>query len=425
MGVSLYVTLVVVGVLSALLYTPVKRTVVVLGFLRPLETWQNVHGVENRVIEDTIACEDLHHHEPSGMLYSACAGDLEKAATWFPGAGSLDHPENAGYGSLVLINPKTFKSQKLSLDGFEGPFVTHGISLYSPPEDLNTVYIFAVNHLPNPLWTASSTEQKAASRIELFVHKVGSNTAKHLQSISHPLIQTPNDILALSEKEFLVTNDHHYRTGTMRLLEELIQAKWANLVHVSIDDANNVTASIVLDSVPNNNGLGWGPNAQVLITGATGGTITFAKLGENNKTLSVTHTVQSDGVADNPFYFSDPWAGLDGKDYSGYLLPGIGRGAGFPEDYKDPTGKAPLTSVVFYLPARAGDPKRGLMTKPILVFSDNGSSLRGATTAVIIGIDPATNGGKREGWLFVTGVIAPNMLATRIDFATALAQAAG
>lgn len=85
MGISLYVTLVVVGVLSALLYTPVKRGVVVLGFLRPIESWQNVHGIENRVIEDTVACEDLHYHEPSGMLYSACGGDLEKAATWFPG----------------------------------------------------------------------------------------------------------------------------------------------------------------------------------------------------------------------------------------------------------------------------------------------------------------------------------------------------
>ncbi|KAI2626995.1 calcium-dependent phosphotriesterase [Hypomontagnella submonticulosa] len=422
MGISLYVTLVVVGVLSALLYTPVKRGVVVLGFLRPIESWQNVHGIENRVIEDTVACEDLHYHEPSGMLYSACGGDLEKAATWFPGAGSLGHPENAGYGSLVLINPKTFKSQKLTLTGFEGPFVTHGISLYSPPSDLNTVYIFAINHLPNPLWTESSTEPKAASHVELFVHTVGSDTAKHLQSISHPLIRTPNDLLALSEREFLVTNDHYYRHGTMRLLEELIQAKWANLVHVRINNATNATAAIILDSIPNNNGLGWGPNEQILISAATGGGLYFARLGgEDNRTLSVTHSVQSDGIVDNPHFFSDPWAGLDGKDYSGYLLPGLGRGVGFVEDYQDPTGKAPLASLVYYLPASAGKAEGSRKQKPKLVFSDNGSALRGATTAVIVAIDPTTNGGKREGWLFVTGVIAPNMLATRIDFATALA----
>lgn len=73
----------------------------------------------------------------------------------------------------------------------------------------------------------------------------------------------------------------------------------------------------------------------------------------------------------------------------------------------------------------AGEEERGSqVTQPRLLFSDNGSSLRGATTAVIVPIDPATNEGRREGWLFVTGVIAPHMLATKIDFATALSSAA-
>lgn len=90
---------------------------------------------------------------------------------------------------------------------------------------------------------------------------------------------------------------------------------------------------------------------------------------------------------------------------------------------KDPTGKAPLASMVWYLPASAGKDGDSWATKPRLLFSDDGSSLRGATTAVLVAIDPATNEGKREGWLFVTGVIAPHMLATKIDFATTLSSA--
>ncbi|KAI1141844.1 calcium-dependent phosphotriesterase [Hypoxylon sp. FL0543] len=422
MALFLYLTTVLVGVLSALLYAPVKREATVIGLFRPLSSWQNIHGIENRVIPDTVACEDLHYHEPSGLLYSACAGDLEKAAGWFPGAGSLDYPEKPGYGTLVVIDPKTLKSRKLKLVDFQSPaFVTHGISLYNPPSDPTTIYIFAVNHLPNtPSSSTSSKEPKAASRIELFVHTVGSDTAKHIRSISHPLIRTPNDLLALSEKEFLVTNDHYYRGGLMRLVEDLVHKPWTDLLHVRVGDTNNVTATISTASIGGNNGLGWGPNGQVLISDATGGTIYFAELeGDHSKTLSITHSIPADGVVDNPSFFSDPYVSFDGKDYSGYLLPGLGRPIDFPVNYKDPTGQAPLPSLVWYLPESAGK-KENRKTQPKLVFSDDGSNLRGATTAVIVAIDPATNNGKREGWLFVTGVIAPHMLATKIDFATAL-----
>lgn len=228
------------------------------------------------------------------------------------------------------------KSQKLTLTDFEGPFVTHGISIYNSPSDFETVYIYAVNHIPNPLWTASSSAQpKAASRIELFVHTVGSNTAKHLRSISHPLIRTPNDLLALSEREFLVTNDHYYRDGFMRVVEEFSHSAWTEVVHVHLVDSTNVSASVSLNSIPNNNGLGWGPNQQVLISSALAATLYFSKLeGGYNKTLSVTHSIRADGVVDNPSFFSDPWAGIDGKDYSGYLLPGLGRPIEFLGNYK-------------------------------------------------------------------------------------------
>lgn len=85
MAALLYLAVIVVGVFSALLYTPVKQEAIIMGLFRPLESWQNVHGIENRVIENTVACEDIHYHESSGMLYTACMRDIAKAAGWFPG----------------------------------------------------------------------------------------------------------------------------------------------------------------------------------------------------------------------------------------------------------------------------------------------------------------------------------------------------
>ncbi|KAF2965014.1 hypothetical protein GQX73_g8559 [Xylaria multiplex] len=401
----LYFVVALLSVLGAWLYPPVRHLTTILG-IRPFESSVNIHGVETRFIPDTAGCEDLEYHAPSGMLYTACVGDVEVARGWNPGAEALERPDRPAFGTIVVIDPKTLKSQKLSLRNFEGPFATHGIGLYSPTSKPNLVYIYAVNHLPNPRWTAGSrTEEKAASQVELFVHTVGSNTAQHLRSIVHPLIRTPNDILAISENEFLVTNDHYYRDGLMRLIEELVRLRgWTDLIHLRFDE-NSVDAAVVLDSIPTNNGLGWGPTSSA-----------------ENRTMAVSHYIPIDCVVDNANFFVDPYAGVNGKDYSGYLMPGVSDALKFVKGFPDPMLKAPIPGHVWYLPAIAGKDKNVDGTKlRKLIFKDDGYAIRSVTTAVIVAIDPATNGGKREGWLFVTSVIGASVLATRIDFEVALA----
>ncbi|KAI1125421.1 serum paraoxonase/arylesterase family protein [Nemania abortiva] len=418
MAVFLYFIATLFGALGAWLYPSARHFAAVLG-IRPFESSVNIHGVETHFIPDTAACEDLEYHAPSGMLYTACTGDLALTRGWMPGANSLERPDQPGYGTLVVINPTTLKSQKLSLVNFKGPFATHGIALYTAPSKPNLVYIYAVNHLPNPRWTpGSTTEPKAASQIELFVHTVGSSTAKHVRSIAHPLIRTPNDLLAISENEFLVTNDHHYREGPLRLLEEMFRLwSWTDLVHVRFDDAR-VDAAVALNSIPTNNGLGWGPDQQVVIGDAVGGYVHFASLPDaENRTMTVSHSVPVDCVVDNAAFFADPYAGVDGKDYSGYLMPGVANALNFHDNFKDMTLKAPLTGRVYYLPAVVGRDK-SIDGKKLskLIFRDDGQTVRSITTAIIVAIDPATNGGKREGWLFVTSVIGASTIATKIDF---------
>ncbi|KAI0196415.1 serum paraoxonase/arylesterase family protein [Astrocystis sublimbata] len=422
MAVFMYFVVTLLGAIGAWLYPPVKHYVAVLGF-RPFESSANIHGLETLFIPDTVACEDLEHHGPSGMIYTACAGELEVVRGWMPGAGALARPVKSAGGTIVTIDPATLKSKKLTLENFEGPFGTHGIALYTPPSKPDVVYIFAVNHLANPRWTAESkTEAKAASQIELFVHTVGSDAAQHLRTIAHPLIRTPNDLLAISEHEFLVTNDHYYRDGHMRTVEELFRLQsWTDIVHVRFDE-EKIDAAVVLDSIPTNNGLGWGPDQQVVIGDALGGYVYFASLpGDENRTMTVSHRHAVDCVVDNANYFADPYAGVDGKDYSGYLMPGVSDALKFTTNFDDPTFTKPLPGHVWYLPAIAGKDKHVDGTKlRRIIFRDDGYTIRSITTAVIVAIDPAANGGKREGWLFVTSVIGAGTLATRIDFEAVL-----
>ncbi|BCS23741.1 uncharacterized protein APUU_40185A [Aspergillus puulaauensis] len=51
------------------------------------------------------------------------------------------------------------------------------------------------------------------SRIEVFTLTLNSKgaVAKHTRSIAHPLLSTPNSVVALNGNEFYITNDHYFR----------------------------------------------------------------------------------------------------------------------------------------------------------------------------------------------------------------------
>ncbi|KAM0538217.1 hypothetical protein ACHAO7_012262, partial [Fusarium culmorum] len=216
--------------LAVLVARPINRFTTVLGvFRQPANTV--VKDGDFVTIADTMLCEDLHLHKSSGLLYTACEDSYESRFSWFPGLGVLHDPLTASKsrGSIHVIDPKTFKSKRLEFQGFAGPFITHGLDVISDPEDDSSVYIFAINHLPHPQYLQHIVDgqsydkypgNKAASQIEIFHHKTVSSAARYVRSISHPLIQTPNDIVARSPNSLYVTNDHHYREGILRQIED-------------------------------------------------------------------------------------------------------------------------------------------------------------------------------------------------------------
>lgn len=330
------------------------------------------------------------------------------------------------------------KAQKLELAGYDGPFVTHGIDVISDPERLagEAVYIFAVNHLPNPAYygeslseaslRASSDITKSRSRVEIFHHEIGSPIARHVRSVWDPLIQTPNDIVALSPTSFFVTNDHIYREGLMRAIEDVhFGAKWTNTIHVSLDapgsttsDTEGVMATVALDKMHNNNGLGHGRTVdEVLVVECVSGILDLGRviLGETKPpTISIEDSVRFDSTIDNPSYFADPFADAT-YNGSSYLVPGLGRAIDLHKAIRDPSGREPVPVMVWS--ARIDSPgdsgSRSWETR--LLFEDDGSRIRSASAAVQVAIDPAEEGGNRRAWLFVTGFISNNVIAVKVD----------
>ncbi|KAH7240812.1 uncharacterized protein BKA55DRAFT_575806 [Fusarium redolens] len=399
---------------------PINRFTTVLGFFRT-PTSTIVSDADFITIDDTIVCEDLHLH--SGLLYTACEDSYAPRFSWFPGLGVLHDPLTASKsrGSIHVIDPKTFKSKRLEFEDFEGPFVTHGIDVIADPKVKDGVYIFAVNHVPNPDYLQHVVDgkkdefdgNKAASQIEIFHHRIGSSTVKYVRSISHALIQTPNDIVALSPTRFYVTNDHYYREGLMRQVEDMYYgAKWSNTIYVEVTDINSkdstagIKASVALTGLHNNNGLGHGrtPN-EIAIGSAASGDIHISTI-KPDHTIQVLETIPFDAAVDNPFYYSDPFASGD-NDSSGYVSAGLSKACELAKNIGIDTATEP---VMVWL----AQPKNGQWEKRLL-FEDDGTRLRSAATAVLIGIDPKLEGGKKKGWLFVTGFYSQHMIAVKVD----------
>lgn len=307
------------------------------------------------------------------------------------------------------------KSTRLAFENFDGPFITHGIDVIEDPEQANAVYIYAVNHLPNPASSEASKSEnipKARSQIELFHHILKSDSVRHVRSIYHPLIKTPNDIFAASPVSFYVTNDHFYREGTMRHIEDFWPAAgWSDIIHVQIDNLASkdapIEASVALTGLRNNNGLGHGrTKKEMAIVSPIGGKLYIASLHESDPSISVGTTVSFDTLIDNPTYYTDPYR-TEADDASGFVIAGVSQAFKVPANSIDPNATDP--SQVWYTRLNPGS---GVWEKRLL-FEDDGSRIRSASAAVLIPIDP--KGGKKLAWLFITGFLSESILVVQVE----------
>ncbi|KAB8349580.1 hypothetical protein FH972_023604 [Carpinus fangiana] len=434
---SVFVVLTILIVLTfipLLAYPSISSRLRTFGVFRDKDL-ESIHGLEGiKSIPGTLQCEDLHHHRPSNQLYAACqVGDASKRYSWFPPLDITKDHKAAGEGTIVTVDPVTFKATDLKLEGFSGPFVTHGFDIYSTPTDPTTVHVFAVNHLPNPDHYYPKPGEKPSrfpgrSQIEIFRHKVGSSTAQWVRSIRHPLIRTPNDIYATSESSFYVTNDHFYRDGFMRIVEGFgttNTAGWTDTVHVKFglisggrhakeDDAETaVQVTKALEKEHNNNGLGHGPGPDdVLVVDAGGGVLTRTRRNPATEKLTILERIQFESNLDNPTYYFDEYK-TPGNDASGYVLGGLAHGLDLAKDTSSPSNAIPV--IVWHATVNETYPDHHSKWNRDIVFQDNGYGVKSASAAVIVGIDPKQNSGRKEGWVFVTGFMSDAIAAVKID----------
>jgi len=169
------------------------------GFFRTIEKKFNGNTIKKVSI---VGAEDITINQKEG--FAIISSTKRKN---FP-------PTEQEDGDLYLIDLKNIESKPILLtQNFDKPFAPHGISIYTK-DSITT--IAAINHTIN------------GEYIELF--KLNNSKLTHHKTLHNDLIIAPNDIVLLDEETFYFTNDHMYKNGFMRFVEEFLGLPFSNVI---------------------------------------------------------------------------------------------------------------------------------------------------------------------------------------------------
>lgn len=189
---------------------------------------------------------------------------------------SNDFNDNTLNGAIFLLNlnenaPKPINlTEKLPFDDFH----PHGISLFKPNNGAKK--LFVVNH------------RKAGNFIEIF--QFTDSTLVHLESIADSLIISPNDVVAVGERQFYVTNDHDEPLSSWRAKKDLLQIPMGNVCYF-----DGKKAKIMADGFLYANGINVSLDGKKLFAAATSG----QKIRVFDRDISTGILTESDEIAIN------------------------------------------------------------------------------------------------------------------------------
>jgi arylesterase / paraoxonase len=182
------------GVVAIILFF-LGKTLVNSGFFTKIEPHFN--GTVTK-IEGFNGAEDIALDRKTGFALIA--------------ATNFTSSEN-GAMFLLNMNEDSPKPVNLTTDLPFKSFHPHGISFYQSPSGVKK--LFVVNH------------REEGQFIEIF--QFTDSTLVHLESITHPLFISPNDIVAVGERAFYLTNDHDEPFSDWRSKKDLLQIPMGNV----------------------------------------------------------------------------------------------------------------------------------------------------------------------------------------------------
>lgn len=135
---------------------------------------------------------------------------------------------------VAIYDPSTSRVTRLTTSDFNNGrgLSLHGMDVVASTPHSEHLFIYLVNHRI-PLGNVSPKDVGADSVIEIFETAVGSTVMKHVKTVEHPIISTPNSVTGSPDgKSFYFTNDHGVRVGLVRTRSLLtLSAFTLNMAH--------------------------------------------------------------------------------------------------------------------------------------------------------------------------------------------------
>jgi arylesterase / paraoxonase len=198
--------LIIIGVVVAIAAALVGKTLHDAGQFKTITPHCNCSCAK---IEGLPGPEDITVDMKTGMAF--ISSDDRRAT-------SAGRPLQGAVFGLDL-NVEGAKPVNLTAD-FEKTFHPHGISLYKT--EAGETLLFVINHTGDDHF------------VEIFEFR--DQRLVHRESISHPLMFSPNDLVAVGPRSFYASNDHGSRSEWGRTLEDYLQLSRSYVVYFDGND---------------------------------------------------------------------------------------------------------------------------------------------------------------------------------------------
>jgi arylesterase/paraoxonase len=262
-----------VFILLVALYS--SKTVVDSGHLKEInphfdgicKSIENIPGPEDITILDNglaiISSDFRRKIESNDFLYSYENKDL-----------------NSLQGNIYFYDLNNYSSSPLNMtEKLNFEFHPHGISTYL--NDENNLYLSVVNHTSK------------GDFIEIFYYD--NIELKHLETISSPLLVSPNDIVLINESQFYVTNDHGFSKPFFKLFEDYLQMSKSNILFYDGSYFIEVVADLQMA-----NGINVSRDKKIVYCAETiGQKLNIYRRNQLDNSLSLLESIEIDSGLDN------------------------------------------------------------------------------------------------------------------------------
>ncbi|KAJ3188954.1 hypothetical protein HDU85_004671 [Gaertneriomyces sp. JEL0708] len=226
----------------------------------------------------------------------------DRTGGWMPGMAHLDVEYGSrgngaifvyGYGKDAQGTGAAQFMTKLTINPALPSFHPHGMNYVELGNGV--LRFFIVNHRAQ----APYNENGLYSVVEVLDYDPAVPAElKPVATIENPLIWTPNNVAPVGPTSFYVSNDHKYRSGLLRNLEEYGQLTTSNIVYC--DFASSNPCKVVADDLRGSNGMATDGNL-IYVSQAMGGELlAFAR--NADQTLKLSKRYNLDYLPDNVNY---------------------------------------------------------------------------------------------------------------------------